>query len=192
MSNAKQSCAACDILGVACDECKPMVEHALALAAMEFRVFPLGTWNDPGPNATPEQLKAAIDAAKAPRPGFTEWPKNATSDPEKIKAMWRFSPRANIGVVTTFNPVVDVDTRHGGHETVAAMPAEWRADLERTLTARTWSGGFHHFFRLPKNGVLLKGGTGKLGKGVDLKADRGYVVGVGSIVGGKRYAWVQR
>jgi RecA-family ATPase len=43
-------------------------------------------------------------------------------------------------------------------------------------------------FKLPP-GMKLKGGNGKLGPGIDVKARGGYIVAVGSTIDGKPYTW---
>ena len=50
----------------------------------------------------------------------------------------------------------------------------------------TWSGGEHIIFRQPK-GMAIGNGTNKLGAGVDIKANGGYVVAPGSVIDGKPY-----
>jgi hypothetical protein len=164
---------------------KPMVEHALALAAEGRAVFPLNPWIDPGPDATDEEREKASKAAKAPRSGLIGGHKNATVNTAQIRAWWAESPQSNIGVLCTHHPVVDLDPRNGGNETFAALPGERKESLQRAPQVRTPSGGIHFGpFTLPDDAEPLRTGTDRLGPGLDMPS---YVVGPGSVINGKRY-----
>ena len=72
--------------------------------------------------------------------------------------------RPPVGVI-----VVDEDPQNGGDTTIAAWAAEGQ-HIPATLTARSGGGGRH--FWLSYNGPTV----GKLGKGVDVKTNTGYLV----------------
>jgi hypothetical protein len=164
---------------------KPMVEHALAIAAEGRPVFPLNPWIDPGPGATDEERKKAIDAAKAPRSGLSGGHHNATLNTAQIKAWWADGPQSNIGVLCTRHPVVDLDPKKGGHETFSKLTPEQQESLLRAPRVRTPSGGLHFGpFTLPDNAEPLRIGVDRLGPGLDITS---YVVGPGSVINGKRY-----
>lgn len=67
--------------------------------------------------------------------------------------------------------VVDVDPRGGGYRTMARLDAA--AVLPGTVMQMT-GGGLHLLYAHP--GGTIRGGTNKLGPGVDVKADGGYFV----------------
>jgi putative DNA primase/helicase len=86
--------------------------------------------------------------------------------------------------------VLDVDPRNGGVETLAALQATHGA-LPPCPTVETGGGGAHYFFAYPE-GAKIKNGVNKLGPGLDIKSDGGYVVAAPSIhKSGKRYRWAK-
>jgi hypothetical protein len=102
--------------------------------------------------------------------GFLE----ATLDEKKILELWSKWPDANIGSPTGRQFVLDIDLRHGGHESLAALEkAHWR--LPATREARTGGGGRHLYFLVP-DGLVIRSSAGKLGPGLDIRAAGAYVV----------------
>ncbi len=74
--------------------------------------------------------------------------------------------------------MIDVDPRNGGLKTLAALVAE-NGRLPETLTTLSGrgDGGMHLFYRRPSGELSAR----RLGAGLDLKTDRGYVVAAPSI-----------
>jgi hypothetical protein len=72
--------------------------------------------------------------------------------------------------------VIDVDTKAGGFETLEALEARI-GPLPRTLYVESPSGGGHLYFRHPGK---FQTQAGKLGPGVDVRGEGGYVVTPGS------------
>jgi len=147
-----------------------IVEHALALAARGFRVFPLAS------------------GSKKPPAGL-RWPEVATCIPDDVAKLFREYPGANVGVATGNGLIVlDVDTKNGkqGARTLAYL-----RDIEEipeTFEVNTPSGGTHLYFRTTErfgNRVDLAEYPG-----FDLRCEGGYVVGPGSTVDGKPYVSV--
>jgi Bifunctional DNA primase/polymerase, N-terminal/AAA domain/Primase C terminal 1 (PriCT-1) len=159
---------------------KTKLEWALE-AAEYIPVHPLRWYVDPGPGASPEELEKAAKAAKAAL--LTDWPNKASQDPDQIRKWWTQWPDANIGGATQNHIVVDLDPRNGGEETMTALLAV--ENFPDTATTRTQSGGQHLIYVAPDGAV--KGGTDKLGPGVDIKARGGYVVMPGSTIAGRTY-----
>ncbi len=100
---------------------------------------------------------------------------DATTDIKVIASWWgRRYAGCNIGArVPEAMIVIDVDPRHGGHDSLAALEAK-HGTLPGTLTTISGrgDGGRHLFFRRPPGRL-----TGKhLGPGIDLKTSSGYVV----------------
>jgi hypothetical protein len=82
--------------------------------------------------------------------------------------------------------VLDVDPRNGGLDTLAALELE-HGPLPRTRTQRTGSGGLHFWWSY--DGPVL----GKLGQGLDIKSNSGYLVLAPSLhISGGRYEFIDR
>jgi hypothetical protein len=118
--------------------------------------------------------------------------KSATTNPALISAWWTNAPWANVGMRTGPESgiwVLDVDPRHGGEETLEALE-QAHGPLPNTLTASTPSGGKHLVFRWPEARHIRNSG-GKLGCGLDVRGDNGYIVAEPSIgASGRHYAWL--
>lgn len=101
----------------------------------------------------------------------------ATVDGVQITAWWSRWPRANIGLRTGAASglvVIDVDPDHGGNDTMERLLAAHGA-LPPGRSVRTGSGGRHLYFRHP--GGLVRNDAGRrLGPGVDIRGDGGYVI----------------
>jgi hypothetical protein len=147
-------------------------------------------------------LRAAL--AYAERFGFAVFPckprgktpltehgfKDASKDPAQIRKWWGRWPDANIGIATgaiSGVVVLDIDPRHGGDDTLEALQAR-NGRLPETPTVLTGGGGLHSYFRHP--GGVVPNSIGKIGQGIDVRADGGYVIAPQSIhESGNRYLW---
>jgi hypothetical protein len=118
--------------------------------------------------------------------------KNATTDPKVIERWWRKHPDAGIGLVTgkvSGLIVIDVDIKSSknpdrhGWAALGQLEAEL-GQLPDPKIASTPSGGRHYYFRYAEG---IRSSTEKLGLGLDIKADGGYVVAPPSH---GLYAWV--
>lgn len=110
------------------------------------------------------------------RPLLEDWPERATTDHEQIEE-WLADGSRNYGIVCEDIAVIDTDTQELAIWWTEHMPkTPWRV-----LTPR---GGRHFYYTsVPelRNAV-------KAHRGWDVRAGgRGYVVGAGSVVDGKRY-----
>lgn len=118
--------------------------------------------------------------------------KDASSDPLVLAAWWKEWPAANVGVVTGAASgivVVDVDARDGGMESLATL-CDQNGQLPETVECRTGGGGLHLFFRHP--GTSVRNSAGKLGAGIDVRGDGGYVVAAPSLHQSReRYRWAE-
>lgn len=112
---------------------------------------------------------------------------DATTDPAQVAEWLARYPRCNWGIRPPVGVLVlDVDPRNGGDVELAKLTARHGA-LPATLTARTGSGGFHHW--LTYNGPT----RGKLCTGVDVKTNSGYLVAPPSVhIAGGTYEWIDR
>ena len=76
-------------------------------------------------------------------PMIFAWQTEATSDPARIRYWWGRWPQDGIGIA--HQTVLDVDPRHGGDETLAALEAE-HGPLPLTPRQLTGGGGVHYLF----------------------------------------------
>lgn len=119
------------------------------------------------------------------------WPTLATTDPATLAQWQEEYPGANWGIATGKQSnlfVLDIDPQHGGDESLRALTAQY-GELPETVEVVTGRGGRHLYFRYPGGGY--KNSFGRLGPGLDIKTDGGYVVAVGSIHPdtGRTYEW---
>jgi putative DNA primase/helicase len=116
--------------------------------------------------------------------------KDATTDRKIIKAWWSKWPDANIGIATGRSSgifVIDVDG-DVGKSSLERLQAE-HGPLPKTVTVRTGKGR-HRYFR--GDGARVGNYVGRIGKGIDVRGDGGYVVAAGSIhVSGAKYRFVE-
>jgi Bifunctional DNA primase/polymerase, N-terminal len=106
------------------------------------------------------------------RPSCPHGYKDATLPEAGLATLWARHPGELIGVPTgAFSgiDVLDVDRQHGGGDWYAKVKAE----LPLTRLHRTRSGGLHVLFR---HHAGLRNTAGKIARGVDVRADGGYMV----------------
>lgn len=110
--------------------------------------------------------------------------KDATDEARVIAKMIAARPGCNLGAVCGRMArgwerivVIDVDERHDGAVSLAKLEAE-HGKLPETLTVNT-GGGWHLYFAVPDK-QKVPSSAGKLGDGLDVRGDGGYVVGAGS------------
>lgn len=116
--------------------------------------------------------------------------KNATCDPAIIDAWWTKEPQANVAIATgaiSGLVVLDVDAKSGGDETLADLEL-LHGKLPQTVEVLTGGGGRHVYFRWP--GRQIPNSAGRIGTGLDVRGDGGYVVAPPSLhQSGQRYQW---
>jgi hypothetical protein len=99
--------------------------------------------------------------------------KDAATDRDAIEDLWSRYPGVLVGVATgepSGVSVVDIDAKHD------AARQWWAEHRDRLLPARvhrTRSGGLHILYRHPPG---LACSTSKIARGVDVRADGGYVI----------------
>jgi putative DNA primase/helicase len=155
-------------------------------------------------NAEPQLSHAILDAAlryarlgwpvmplAGKKPIISDWPNAASTDEAVIRAWWRKTPTANVGILMGERSgvfAVDVDPRHGGEESLGEMVAK-HGPLPNTLQQLTPTRGRHILFQHPGFEVPTLSG---LLPGIDIRGDHnGQIVAEPSIhpdVGGT-YAW---
>ena len=136
------------------------------------------------------------------RPAVDRWEQRASADPAHVAEAWRIRfPGHNIGVACGPSGLVVLDLDcHGllpdewqaepgvrdGRDVLAAL-AEWAGQpWPSTHWVATPSGGWHLYFRAP-DGPVIRNSASLIGPQIDVRGAGGYVVGGGSVVGGKPY-----
>ena len=117
--------------------------------------------------------------------------KDATTDRKTIKAWWNSWPDANIGIATGRVSdifVLDVDG-DAGKASLKELEAK-HGSVPKTVTVKTGRGR-HLYFR--RDGTRVGNSVGKLGEGIDVRGDGGYIVAAGSVhVSGADYRFADR
>lgn len=178
-------------------------DAAVAAARRGWAVFPCRP-GDKRP-ATPGHAAADCDGTDPRcRGGHTGWEARATTDTDRIRRGW--TKPYNIGIACGPSRLVVVDLDTPRPEKGKVMPEEWEkipgiitgadvlsqvcewagTDWPSTFTVHTPSGGDHLYFRAP-GGSSFRNTQSVIGPLIDTRANGGYVVGAGSIVGGKTY-----
>lgn len=143
-------------------------DAAFALARAGWRIFPL----KPGQK----------------EPLIAEWQLLATSNLATVERWWTQHPDANIGIHCgngTLGFDVDVKKGKNGPASLAALEGQ-HGKVPETLTARTPSGGQHRYLAGPN----VTNSAGKLGEGLDIRSEGGFLVAPPSRIGAGVYEWV--
>ena len=161
------------------------LEAALSMARDGLAVLPLHTPLAGGCSCRKRQDCTA--AGKHPR--TSHGLNDASRDEETIRGMWEQWPDANVGARTGNGVIVlDIDADKNGFESLQALSAEI-GPLPQTRTAKTGGGGEHRYFSAPA-GIEIRNSAGRLGDGLDVRGDGGYVVAPPSLhVSGSHYEW---
>lgn len=134
---------------------------------------------------------ALAEGTKAPKKG-SRGHLDASTDPGVVGAVWARHPRANIGAATGSRSgfwVLDVDDQHDGPAALARLEAEHGA-LPATIAASTPSGGWHLYFSWPMDGPEIRNSAGRIGTGLDVRGEGGYIVLPPSVLAdGRGYCW---
>jgi hypothetical protein len=113
---------------------------------------------------------------------------DATTDTARIDRWWATAPRAHIGVFLAPSSLIaiDIDPRNGGTATIEQIERA-HGPLVSDVTQLTGGGGEHRVFSLP-DGMQAQL-PGKLGPGVDVKANGYIVVEPSGHLSGGVYVW---
>ncbi len=163
--------------------------NCLLAAALDYakRGLPVMPLHSPFPGGGCSCGRAGCKSVgKHPRSGHGL--RDATTEPDTIRQWWNRWPDANLGIRTGSGLLVldvDGDTGRGSLETLTRQ----HGPLPDTLESATGRGA-HLFFRY--TGGEIRSGVAKLGPGLDVRAEGGYVVAPPSIhVNGKEYQWTK-
>ena len=160
--------------------------YALAYARRGWRVHPVQWPTNAGACSCNDGLHCA---SIGKHPLLRGWQREATTNPQTIRAWWRKYPAANVGIATGIESrllVVDVDPRNGGDVELEALLAQ-HGKLESTMRVETGGGGLHFYFEHPSGGLALRS---KIAPGLDVKHGGGTIVAPPSLhASGRRYTW---
>lgn len=163
------------------------VDAALIYARRGWEVFPCHS-----PARAPGACTCCHAECSSPgkHPRIRGGLNSATRDEDLIRRWWASWPHANVAIRTGAPSgivVVDVDPEHGGNDSLDAV-LRVHGPLPSGRTIRTGSGGTHLYFAYP--GEVIPNDTGRrLGPGVDIRGDGGYVIAPPSLhMRGGRYA----
>lgn len=162
----------------------PLLDMAVNYASRyDWRIFPLHhivdgkcSCNRPdcqSPGKHPRTYKGVLDA---------------TTDPKQLFKWWSEWPKANVGVATGKGSgivVLDLDVKSDGLEHWADL-RDMNGQVE-TLTSITGSGGAHWIFVAPQDG--LRSTVGQIARGIDTRAEGGYIVAPPSNHVQGQYQW---
>jgi len=149
-----------------------VLDAAITLARKGFHVFPLR------PNSK--------------LPSVADFKSKATSDETQITKWFAPGSRLNLAISTSsfrekqYLCVIDVDNKNGknGDAEISRLEMVEGLVFPETFTQITPTGGRHLVYKTP---FPCKQGVHVLGKGIDVRAYGGYVVGAGSTIGDAHY-----
>jgi hypothetical protein len=146
-----------------------MLESVLGTAARGFRLFP------------------CVQRGKTPL--LKDWPHRASCDADVVSKWAQRHPGCNWAIATGSASglfVIDIDDEVGNNSFCSLV--EQHGTWVKTLSVTT-ARGQHFYFTYPATGAI-RNSTGKLGKGIDVRGDGGFVLCPPSIhPDGPIYAW---
>jgi hypothetical protein len=163
----------------------PCAIAALGYGKRGWRVFPVYAVNN-GCCGCGKDCKSP-----GKHPHLKAWPIKASTDSAQINKWWRKWPDANVGIATGRSSrliVIDVDGEEGQKSLIDLESTD--GTMPVTLTAKTARG--KHLFFLHEDETEIRDSAGsRLGSGIDVRADKGYVVAPPSThATGAAYTWV--
>jgi hypothetical protein len=152
-----------------------LASHAFRLALRGLAVFPLA----PGTKVPLRGSRGHLDASR---------------EGKAIRARWLKTRNANIGVATGARSdiwALDVDPQHGGDKTMARLTDRY-GDLLSTVAVQTPNDGVHLWWRWPESGPEIRNSASRIGPGIDVRGEGGYVVAPPSVLSdGRCYHWIK-
>lgn len=114
------------------------------------------------------------------------WNRLDMTDPDEIRAFWSVFPEgSNLAIHCRDLLVLDIDEHKGGSDSLARLQAE-HGELPDAPVQHTPSGGLHIFYHCPGG---VPNSVGKLGPGLDVRSNDGYVLVAPSSIDGRSYTW---
>lgn len=162
---------------------------ALWYAGRGLPVFPLHSVDETGRCSCGG--RAGCKPGKHPR--IANGHKGASTDPGRISRWWSRWPDANIGIPTGKRSgllVLDIDEH--GFTSLDALEEE-HGPFPETLTVRTGGGGMHLYLKYPPGEAReVRNSAGRVGVGLDVRGEGGYVVAPPSRTDKGPYALLDR
>lgn len=124
-------------------------------------------------------------------PKNEDWQKAPRLSVPDIQATWDVSHPPNIGLATGSDSgffVLDIDPEGGGFESMREL-TEQHGALPKTYVTQTGSGGYHYLFEMPD--IPLRNSQGRVGQGLDIRANGGQIVAPPSRSGKGTYQVIQ-
>ena len=137
---------------------------------------------------------SAIPIEPRSKRALSTWKENQTmrATNGELEAAYRANPDAGVGFVAgeiSGLVVLDIDPDSGGKQSMNEFVAQF-GRLPQTPVVQTGGGGYHYYFKYPEAGLCNS--AGKLGDGLDIRGDGGYVVAPPSIhPNGTQYRWAK-
>jgi len=159
----------------------PLLAAALGYLSHQCAVFPCWEVTPDSsdcacPRTHPSRDAAGHCGSPGKHPRTPNGVKDATTDPATVTRWWSEWPRAHLAIACGPSGllVVDVDPRNGGDASLSDLEARYGPfpDTPRQLTG---GGGLHLLLARP-NRPHVRGPRHGLGRGIDLKADGGYII----------------
>ena len=161
----------------------PLGEIATSYAQRGWPVLPLHTPTSRGCSCHQPTCQS-IGKHPRTRRGL----RDATTDLDRVTGWWQRWPHANSGIATGRTSglvVIDIDPDHGGETSLRRL--QHAHPLPRT--AQAGSGTGRHLYYTSAEAVPSS--IGRLGEGIDVRANGGYIVAPGSRhASGRRYRWI--
>jgi hypothetical protein len=165
------------------------IDEVLAYASAGMRIFPCWWIEDDGRCSCHDRMRRRGGVCKPGKHPITRnGHLNATTNPTLLRQWWTHHPDANVGAAMDVSAYVgiDIDPRHGGDETWAAIVAESGGTIPDTWTNLTGGGGVHYIYRVPEGFVCQ---TGRLGPGIDVMWHGYLILPPSNHVSGTAYQW---
>jgi hypothetical protein len=169
------------------DRAEQLLRAALEYAARGWAVFPVHTSREDGTCSCRSKTCSAVGKHPRTRKGLND----AARDQEKIAEWWKRWPDANIGVATgNASGIVVLDLDDPASPDLQRLEEAFPGLFE-TLISET-SRGRHYWYK--SNGIgPVKNSVKRLGEGIDVRGDGGYVVAPPSKhASGFEYRWMNQ
>jgi hypothetical protein len=167
-----------------------LADWAVLYAENGFKVFPCHTVKEEGRCSCGEYPCGKDNSNAGKHPWTKNGFKDATNDPQKVRAIWRKLPHASIGLPTgkeTNFVVVDPDGPTG-QQSLKALEAAHGVLPETRWVETGREGGLHGWFRWPDGFDHVT--SHRIAPDLDIKGDGGYVIAPPSLHrSGKVYAF---
>lgn len=155
------------------------LDNALRAAALGYPVAP--TTINKTPAIPSPHDKGHSCKGDCGQPGHGVY--DATTDAADVRRLFGLAPKAVGYLIACRGRLVglDLDRKNGvdGVATLNRLAREHGFDIPQTTTVCTPSGGFHLWLTV-RDGVTVPNSVGRLGPGIDVRGNGGYVVGPGS------------